>query len=104
MFQLVKLEDEFTSLLQGASADTQTAFSAEMDQVKRQHLDESASAQDDDSSLVPDDYQSDEERTGDEKEDDDEQDTCHVTKVCLRDSRWVALNDRALLVYPPAIL
>ena len=76
----MQLEDEFTSLLQGAAADTQKAFSSEMAQLKRQRLEESASSPDDDSSLVPEDYESDEERKGDETEDED--DTCHVTKVC----------------------
>ena len=84
LFQLVQLEDEFTSLLQGAAADTQKAFSTEMEQLKRQRLDKAASAEEDDSSLVPDDYESDEERTGDEEEVEDKDDSCHVTKVCHR--------------------
>ena len=82
LFQLVQLEDEFTSLLQGAAADTQKAFSTEMEQLKRQRLDKAASAEEDDSSLMPDDYESDEERTGDEEEVEDKDDSCHVTKVC----------------------
>ena len=84
LFQLVQLEDEFTSLLQGAAADTQKAFSAEMEQLKRQRFDEAASAEEDDSSLMPDDYESDEERTGDEEGVEDKDDSCHVTKVCHR--------------------
>ena len=82
LFKLVQLEDEFTSLLHGAAADTQKAFSTEMEQLKRQRLDEAASAEEEDSSLVPDDYESDEERTGDEEETEDKDDSCHVTKVC----------------------
>ena len=82
-FQLAQLEDDFTSLLEGASTDTQKVFSSEMEQIKNQCLKESASLQEEDDGLVPEDYESDDNKTGDEKETDEEEEVCHITKVCV---------------------
>ena len=93
--QIVQLEDEFTSLLQGSSADTQKAFSSEMENIKRQCLEESAT-EDDDNNLVPDDYHSDDEKNAEEKEKEEEDEECHVTKVSsfllLAKSPWIVYD------------
>ncbi|KAL8600195.1 hypothetical protein ACOMHN_062485 [Nucella lapillus] len=101
--KLVQLEDEFTSILQGSSRHTQQAFSSEMDAIKRQCLEESASSKDDDSSLIPEDYDSDEEKKREGEEGDDgEEEACHVTKIyyCSRTHSQLAQFVREIIKSP----
>ncbi|KAK7097155.1 ATP-dependent DNA helicase DDX11-like [Littorina saxatilis] len=99
--KLAKLDDEFSSLMQGASTDTQKAFSDEMEGIKRQRLEESSSAADDDSGLIPDDYNSDEEKATKDKEDDEEE-GCYVTKIyyCSRTHSQLAQFVREIIKSP----
>ncbi|XP_076445975.1 ATP-dependent DNA helicase DDX11-like [Babylonia areolata] len=100
--KLVQLEDEFDSLLQGASTDAQKAFTSEMEAVKRQCLEEAASSKDndDDSNLIPEDYESDEEKRKEEEE--DEEEACHVTKIyyCSRTHSQLAQFVREIVKSP----